>query len=144
MAKNLNIQNSNELKNKNVSLWRKGKQDIKKYYEVKLKKSTSIKTFLFGILLTLIIVLPIALILLQVFKAYIYNLNIVLFVVILALVLLWFCNGLSNFFTVKLTKNYFKEDNKLQGVDEVAILFYETLNPGFIIFTLFILFVFVI
>ena len=41
-------------------------------------------------------------------------------------------------------KIYFKEDNKLQGVDEVAILFYETLNPGFIIFTLFILFVFVI
>ena len=37
MAKNLNIQNSNELKNQNVSLWRKGKQDIKKYYEVKLK-----------------------------------------------------------------------------------------------------------
>ena len=144
MAKNLNIQNSNELKNQNVSLWRKGKQDIKKYYDVKLKKSTSIKTFLFGILLTLIIVLPIALILLQVFKAYIYNLNIVLFVVILALVLLWFSNGLSNYFTIKLTKIYFKEDNKLQGIDEVAVLFYETLNPGFIIFTFFILFIFVI
>lgn len=144
MAKNLNIQNSNELKNQNVSLWRKGKQDIKKYYDVKLKKSTSIKTFLFGILLTLIIVLPIALILLQVFKAFIYNLNIVLFVVILALVLLWFSNGLSNYFTIKLTKIYFKEDNKLQGIDEVAVLFYETLNPGFIIFTFFILFIFVI
>ncbi len=144
MAKNLNIQNSNELKNQNVSLWRKGKQDIKKYYEVKLKKSTSIKTFLFGILLTIILILPIALLLLQFFKAYIYNLNIVLFVVILALVLLWFCNGLSNYFTIKLTKIYFKEDNKLQGIDEVAVLFYETLNPGFILFTFFILFIFVL
>lgn len=144
MAKNLNIQNSNELKNQNVSLWRKGKQDIKKYYEVKLKKSTSIKTFLFGILLTVILILPIALLLLQFFKAYIYNLNIVLFVVILALVLLWFCNGLSNYFTIKLTKIYFKEDNKLQGIDEVAVLFYETLNPGFILFTFFILFIFVL
>jgi phosphatidylglycerophosphatase A len=144
MAKNLNIQNSNELKNQNVSLWKKGKQDIKKYYEVKLKKSTSIKTFLFGILLTVILILPIALLLLQFFKAYIYNLNIVLFVVILALVLLWFCNGLSNYFTIKLTKIYFKEDNKLQGIDEVAVLFYETLNPGFILFTFFILFIFVL
>ena len=27
---NLNIQNSKELDNQNVSLWRKGKQDIKK------------------------------------------------------------------------------------------------------------------
>ena len=27
------IQNNQELTNKNVSLWRKGKQDIKKYYE---------------------------------------------------------------------------------------------------------------
>lgn len=144
MAKNLNIQNSSELKNKEVSLWRKGKNDIKRYYEVKLKKSTSIKTFLFGVLLTLIIVLPIALLLLQIFKAYIYNLNIVLFVVVLALVLVWFCNGLSNYFTVKLTKLYFKEDNKLQSLDEVAILFYETLSPGFIIFTLAILFIFIL
>ncbi len=30
MAKNLNIQNSSELKNKEVSLWRKGKNDIKR------------------------------------------------------------------------------------------------------------------
>ena len=107
MAKNLNIQNSSELKNKEVGLWRKGKQDIKKYYEVKLKKSTSIKTFLFGVLLTLILILPIALLLLQIFKAYIYNLDVVLFIVVLALVLVWFCNGLSNYFTVKLTKLYF-------------------------------------
>ena len=36
---NLNIQNSSELKNKDISIWRKGKQDIKKFYEVKFKKS---------------------------------------------------------------------------------------------------------
>ena len=144
MAKNLNIQNSSELKNKEVGLWRKGKQDIKKYYEVKLKKSTSIKTFLFGVLLTLIIVFPIALILLQLFKAYIYNLDFIIILCIIALILVWFCNGLSNFFTVKLTKYYFKEDNKLQSLDEVAILYYETLNPGFILFTIAVLFIFIL
>lgn len=145
--RDFNIQNSKELNKKedqNVSLWRKGKQDIKKYYEVKLTKANSIKTFLFGVLLTLIIILPIALLLLQIFKAYIYNLKIVMFVVILALVLVWFCNGLSNFFTIKLAKLYFKEDNKLKEVDEIAVLFYETLNPGFILFTFFILFIFVL
>ena len=41
---NLNIQNSKELDNQNVSLWRKGKQDIKKFYDIKFKKSTNFKT----------------------------------------------------------------------------------------------------
>ena len=41
MANNLNIQNSKELKNKELSLWKRGKEDRKKYYEVKLKKSTT-------------------------------------------------------------------------------------------------------
>ena len=144
MANNLNIQNSNELKKKEVGLWRRGKQDIKKYYDVKLLKSTSIKTFLFGILLTLICILPFALILLQLFKAYIYNLDIVVFLAILALVFVWFCNGLSNYFTIKLTKLYFKEDNKLKEVDEFAVLFYETLNPGFMLFTFFIVIIFLL
>ena len=39
---NLNIQNSKELEqnNQNVSLWKKGKQDIKKFYDIKFNKST--------------------------------------------------------------------------------------------------------
>ena len=69
---NFNIQNSSELKNKDISIWRKGKQDIKKFYEVKFKKSTNIKTFLFGLLLTLICVLPFALLLIF-FKQIITN-----------------------------------------------------------------------
>lgn len=141
---NLNIKNSSELENKNISLWRKGKQDIKKFYDVKLKRSTNIKTFLFGVLLTIICILPFALLLIQFFKAYVYNLNLVLLFALIAWVMLWVCNGVSNYFTIKLAKLYFSEDPKLNSVDEIAVLFYETLNPGFIIFTLFILvFVFV-
>ena len=133
---NLNIQNNQELNSKNISLWRKGKQDIKKFYDVKFKKSTNIKTFLFGIIMTALIILPFALILVQIFQAYIYHLNLCLLLIIIGWVLIWLCNGLSNLFTIKLSKIYFKEDPKLQEVDEYAVFFYETLNPGFIIFSL--------
>lgn len=136
---NFNIQNSSELKNKDISIWRKGKQDIKKFYEVKFKKSTNIKTFLFGLLLTLICVLPFALLLIQFCRAYIYNLDIVMLIVSIGWVLLWICNGLSNYFTIVLAKLYFKEDNKLQSVDQSAVLFYEIFNPGFIVFSFFII-----
>lgn len=132
-----NIQNGQELNNKNVSLWRKGKQDIKKFYEIKLKKSTSIKTFLYGILLTAIIIIPFALILIELLQAFIYNLNLVLLFMTISWTMLWLCNGLSNLFTIKLAKLYYKEEPKLQAIDEYAVFFYETINPGFIIFSLF-------
>ena len=139
---NLNIQNSKELDNQNVSLWWKGKQEIKKFYDIKFNKSTNIKTLLFGILITAIIIIPFATILIQIFKAYFYQLNVCMFLVLIGWMMLWLCNGLSNFFTVKLAKIYYKENPKLQNLDEMAILFYETLNPGFIIFTFFVLLVF--
>ena len=46
---NLNIQNSKELNkqdNQNISLWQKGKRDIKKFYDIKFKKSTNAKTLI--------------------------------------------------------------------------------------------------
>ena len=39
--------NFDELKNQNVSLWKKGKQDIKKFYDIKFNKSTNVKTLVF-------------------------------------------------------------------------------------------------
>ena len=99
---------------------------------------------IFGILLTLICIFPLALLLLQFLKAYIYNGNVFLLIILLSLVLIWFCNGLSNYFTIKLTKLYFKEDNKLKSVDEVAVMYYETLNPGFMIFSFVVVFIFFI
>ena len=50
-------------------------------------------------------------------------------------VLLLICNGLSNYFSIKLAKIYYKENPKLESIDAMAVFFYETLNPGFIIFT---------
>lgn len=141
---NFNIQNSKELNKKedqNVSLWKKGKNDIKKFYDVKFNKSTNVKTLIFGILLTAIIIIPFAIILVQFFQAYYYNLNTCLIIMLIGWVMLWICNGLSNYFSIKLAKLYYKESPKLQSVDEWAVLFYETLNPGFIIFTFVVLIV---
>lgn len=139
MSNNLKIQNSNELGNKQVSTWTRGKRNIKKFYEVKLKRSTNIKTFLFGILLTFIVMVPFALLLVTLYKAFIYNLNLRMFFIITGWVLIWICNGLSNYFTIKLAKCYFKEDPKLNSIDEFSVFIYETFNPGFIAFTFFIL-----
>lgn len=137
----LNIQNNSQENNKKISTWRKGKRDLKTFYDVNLKRSTNIKTFLFGILLTFVIIFPFALILIQFYKAYIYNLNLTMLILTIGWVLIWLCNGLSNYFTIKLAKLYFKEDPKLQSVDEYAVFVYETFNPGFIIFSLIIIIV---
>ena len=132
---NLNIQNSKELDNQNVSLWRKGKQDIKKFYDIKFKKSTNFKTLVYGILLTTVIIIPFVTILFQLLKSYIYNLNVCMLIMLIGWILLLICNGLSNYFSIKLAKNYYKENPKLESIDEMAVFFYETLNPGFVIFT---------
>ena len=81
------------------------------------------------------------LILIQFFSVYYYNPSIKLFLIVIAWALLLLCNGLSNYFSIKLAKLYYKESPKLQSVDEWAVLFYETLNPGFIIFTFVVLIV---
>lgn len=136
----LNIQNNSQ-DNKKISTWRKGKRDLKTFYDVNFKRSTNIKTFLFGILLTFVIIFPFALILIQFYKAYIYNLNLTMLILTIGWVLIWLCNGLSNYFTIKLAKLYYKEEPKLQSVDEYAVFVYETFNPGFIIFSLIIIIV---
>lgn len=131
------IENNSQTTNNNMSTWRKGRQNIKAFYDVKLKRSTNIKTFLFGILLTFLIIFPFALVLIQFYKAYVYNLNLSMLFLVIGWVMIWLCNGLSNYYTIKLAKLYFKEDTKLQAIDEYSVFVYETFNPGFIIFTLF-------
>lgn len=140
---NLNVQNSKELEqnNQNISLWRKGKQDIKKFYDIKFNKSTNVKTLVFGILITAVIIIPFATILIQILQAYVYQLNLCMFLMLIGWIMLLICNGLSNYFSIKLAKLYYKENPKLQNIDEMAVMFYETLNPGFIIFSFMVLIV---
>ena len=56
-------------------LWSIGKTEYKRFMNIKFKKSTSTKAFLWGILFTAIPVLPLAWTLFEVIEVYWYNPN---------------------------------------------------------------------
>ena len=128
-----------ETNKKNMSYRKFGKEQYKLFGNYNVKKITFLKTTFQGILATLFCILPILLILIQFFSVYYYNPSIKLFLIVLAWALLLLCNGLSNYFTVKFTKNLILDDPKLQAIDEKAIFYYTTFSTGYIIFTLVIL-----
>ncbi|MDD3348574.1 MAG: hypothetical protein RBR48_06010 [Bacilli bacterium] len=123
----------------NQSLWSRGKEETKKFYDIKLKRSTNIITFIFGLITTVIIIFPFAALLLEVLEMNWYKPQSMVAFLSLAWGLLMISNGLSNFFTVKLAKCYARDMLELQAIDENAILFYQCLNIGFGIFILAIL-----
>lgn len=125
-----------------IKLWKKGKEEMKKFYELKLKKSTDLKSFIFGILLTLIVVLPVALLVINILQLFVFNRILRIILLFICWALLMLCNGLSNLFTVKLAKFYYSENPNLTRLDEKAIFVYQTFSVGFGLFTLFIIFFF--
>lgn len=133
----------NELKPVNKpNLWKKGKNHQKLYLNINLRKSTSMKTFAFGMVITIILVLPIALALYQYLNVYKWNVNAFRIFLLMAWVLILLVNGISNYFTVLLAKAYNPEMENLMDIDEYAILFYQTLNPGFAIVVLILFLIF--
>ena len=123
----------------NKSLWSRGKEEMKLFYNIKLKRSTNIKTFIFGLVVTALLVFPFAVLLFQMVTLNWYKPETILIFLAIAWGLLMLCNGLSNFFTVKLAKCYARDMDELQAIDEYAILFYQSLNIGFGIFVLIVL-----
>ena len=121
------------------SLWRKGKLEMAKYYDLKLKKSTDIKSLLLGLVITLIIILPVALIIINFIELMFYNIIARYILMFLSWALLMLCNGLSNLITIKIAKFYYSDNPNLTSLDEKAIFVYQTFNIGFGIFTLFII-----
>lgn len=121
------------------NLWRTGKDEYKKFMSIKLKKSTSLLSFIFGILLTAIVVLPVVWFVFEIIEIYWYNINTVYTFLILSWVLFMFCNGLSNYITIKIVKSVETDMTDIQALDDKAIFFYQTLNFGFGIFILIIL-----
>lgn len=125
-----------------MNLWKQGKKDIARYYELRMKKSTDLKSLIFGIVLTLIAILPILLILIQFFKVYLYNITARFIILGIAWLLLMLCNGLSNYFMVKLAKLYYPENPNLMILNNKAIFVYESLNIGFGVFTIIVILIF--
>lgn len=132
-----NLDNFNNYKEPN--LWVRGKQENKKFLSINLKKGTNFKTFIFGLIIAIFFIFPFALITYQYIEVYKWNSNSFRLFLAVAWVLILLMNGLSNMFTVKLAKVYAEDIVNLQEIDENAIFFYQTLNPGFSIFV-FILF----
>lgn len=134
------MNNYTEIKKSN--LWIRGKQETKKFYDIKFKFWNNMKIFLGGILLTIILILPIVFLIYRLIRTYFYDFKIFSLLIAVSWTLLMFSNGLSNYISVKIAKAYGEDRENLQKIDEKAIFFYQFLNIGFALFTLLILIVF--
>jgi hypothetical protein len=123
-------------------MWKKGKLEIQKYYNLKLNKKNDLKSLIFGMILTLLVILPFLLILIQLYNIFYYHLTIRDVLLIISWFMLLLANGLSNLFMVKLAKSYYPDYTALQEIDDTAIFIYETFNIGFAIFTLILIIMF--
>lgn len=124
---------------KQPGFWKKGRLEQKRFYSIKLKLSTNIITFVFGLLTAALILLPLILLIIQSLKIYSYNGKILIPYFTFLWILLAVFNGLSNYFTVKLAQSMNKDMISMQEIKTKFIFFYQVLNPGFALATIFII-----
>ena len=126
----------NSFTEKDKSLWRTGKDDYKKFMSVRLSRKTNALSYLFGLLFTAVIILPFTFIIFQIVELYWFSYKTMLLFLAFAWGLLMIANGLSNYISVKMVKAHNTDMSDIQSLDDKAIWFYQTLNPGFGIFIL--------
>lgn len=127
---------NNDLRKTNI--WSFGKSEYKRFLDIKVSKKTSILSYLYGILLTAIPLLPIAWLMFEIVEVLWYRSNTVYIFLTIAWVLFMFANGLSNYISVRLLKIKEKDMDNMQTIDEKAIFVYQCFNIGFGVFVLFI------
>ena len=110
---------------KEKSLWRTGKDDYKKFMSIRLSRKTNILSFLFGILITAIIILPFTFIIFQVVELFWFSRQTMILFLSIAWALLMIANGLSNYITVKMVKAYDKDLTDIQALDDKTKLLYH-------------------
>lgn len=133
----------NNLKSRD-GLWTFGKKEYKRFMNIKIKRKTSILSFLYGILLTAIPILPIAWFLFELAEIFWFQPSTVYIFLTIAWVLFMFANGLSNYLTIRILKVKEKDMSDLQSINDKAVFFYQSLNIGFGIFILAILVFFLV
>ena len=133
----------NNLKSRD-GLWTFGKKEYKRFMNIKIKRKTSIRSFLYGILLTAIPILPIAWFLFELVEIFWFQPSTVYIFLTIAWVLFMFANGLSNYLTIRILKVKEKDMSDLQSINDKAVFFYQSLNIGFGIFILAILVFFLV
>lgn len=124
---------------KEPNFWLRGKIEQRKFNDINLNKKTNILTFIFGLLMGALILLPFGIMLLQHIIIFGYDLSIFVLYLTIIWILMMIFNGLSNYFTVKLAQAYNKDMINLQDITPKYIFFYQILNFGFGLFSLFII-----
>lgn len=121
---------------KEKSLWRTGKDDYKKFMNIRLSRKTNALSFLFGMIFTAIIILPSTFIIFQVVELFWFSRKTLILFLSFAWGLLMIANGLSNYISVRMVKAHNTDMSDIQALDDKAIWFYQSLNPGFGFFIL--------
>jgi len=123
-----------------VNFWVRGKIDQHKFYDIKLKTKTNFITFLFGLIVGGLLVLPFCLLVYQYFYLYRYNMSSLPLYFTLFWIIIMFFNAISNYLTVKLAQAYNKDMENLQELSAKHIFLYQLFNFKFgIVVLLFIL-----
>lgn len=121
------------------NFWVRGKREQKKFYDIRLSRSTSAKTFILGLIFAAVIIIPIGLMIFQYLTIYAYNIKSYAIFLVLIWIGLMFFNGFSNYFTVKLAQSLAKDVSNLQEIEAKYVFLYQLLNIGFGAFSLFII-----
>lgn len=113
-----------------------GKQTLKKYGMLRIKKFHDFLAFLLGIFLTIAFIVPFVLILVSFYKLFRTNVIIKSVIIVISWLLLCFSNGLSNYLTILIIKGYYKENPEVNSLKPGAVFFYQLTNIWFALFSL--------
>lgn len=120
---------------KKMSLRKKGREDIKKYYELKFSKLLDALILLLSLVGAGLVLLPVILIMIQLFEIYAYLAGAIILLIFVCMLWLMLFNGISNFLQIELAKMILK-DEKVREIDSKAVFVYECTNIGFFFFLL--------
>ena len=116
------------------SIWQIGKEDNRKFLQIKLTRKHNLASFMIGILVAAIIMLPFACLVFECIVIVWYNRRAKYAFLAIAWGLILLCNGIANYSTIRAAKSWNSDMIDLQRIDEKAVFFYQTFNPGFAFF----------
>ena len=116
-----------------VTIYKKGKDEIKRLDTLEIPKKINIKTTLFTILFLVIIGMPFVIILGSMITVFspvrvMYWITMVFICILMPTIM-----ALSNTFNIYLLKNYLEENEEIQKLNMKAIFVKDLLNPLFFI-----------
>ena len=127
-----------------MSLRSLGKQNMKQYYEIRMKKWADWRLLFESILATILIFLPFIIMYIQLFYIYGHNVYSIIMISIIGWLFLMLLNGVSNALQIVFAKAVYKESKVAQELKPRAVFLYQITNIGFAVFTFVVIFIFLI